>query len=83
MTKKLQIDRTWELPDGITSLRQNALKRGPDAVYLAEQPDSTGALVEQLSKAASEDVAKEGLAQATGYSNDVMSDYINDDGSIA
>ena len=82
LTKKLQTDTTWMLADGVNPVKDNALQVSPEAVHYAEQPDSTGVLVETLAKEAGINITGESVYQTIGYNTNDASDYIADDGSI-
>ena len=83
LTKKLQTDTTWMLADGIRPVKENALQHSPQAVHYAEQPNSTGVMVEVVGRVSADEVSEESLSQTVGYNTNDASDYINSDGSLA
>ena len=82
LTKRLQTDTTWKLPDGVTPLKEIALKTSPEAVHYVERTDSTGQLVVDLASDAVTEISNEGRVQAVGYADTTMDDLFDDNGDL-
>jgi hypothetical protein len=84
LTKRLQTDTTWKLPDGDRSVIELAREKGSSSdVYHAERGNSTGSLVEAVVEEAVAGIEAEASIQAIGYNTSKVSDYVNADGTLA
>ena len=80
--RRLQNDLTWSIVDGNRSLLEVARETSPEMSYYAENPNSTGRQMEGIIRDVLDDIRKESKKQMLGFTDDTVSTYVNDDGSL-
>ena len=82
LTRRLQIDQTWKLVDGITPIKDKVLEGNIEDVHYVQETESTGELVESLAKEAAEEIKVLSMSQVLDVGTNDVSSFINDDGTV-
>lgn len=82
LTKRLQEDQTWKLVDGVTPLKEKIVKGEIEDIHFVQETESTGELVETITKEVAQEIKVLSVNQTLGYGTDDVSSFVNSDGTL-
>ena len=83
LTRRLQTDISWKLPDGEQELIDIARTTGDASdIYNVERGGSTGEFLSEIVQEAVTDIQAKAEYQAIGYDTKKVSSFVNEDGTL-